>query len=401
MSAIQWTIPKADALRLREQYRRALFDNILPWWCEHSIDGECGGFYSCLGRDGQPYAGDKYVWMLGRQIWMLSHLYNRYEANPRWRDLAQHGASFMLGHAFREDGKMYFRLRRDGTPLATVLSLYTECFAAIGLAELSKAARDDSLWERAVSMYDRILPRLGQPSDTAHLGYPLKAEFHLHAHDMLRLANAWVFNEIAPDARWEADISLSVESVLKRHWKPDLGVLLENVAPDGSAILDLPEGRMVHPGHAIESAWMLMEVARKRNDEPLMHTAIDITLKSLERGWDEAFGGIRYLLNLDGTPTHPLEADVKLWWPHGEALYALLQAWGYTGRHDIRKWYKRVHDYTFDRFPDPDYGEWFGYLNRDGSPVFTAKGNGWKGFFHLPRVLLRGYQLVCDAVQGD
>ena len=61
---------------------------------------------------------------------------------------------------------------------------------------------------------------------------------------------------------------------------------------------------------------------------------------------------------------------------------------------DLAAWYERAHDYTFAHFPDPDYGEWFGYLNRDGSRVRTAKANGWKGFFHLPRVLLRCFGLL-------
>jgi N-acylglucosamine 2-epimerase len=214
---------------------------------------------------------------------------------------------------------------------------------------------------------------------------------------MMRLTVAWVLNAIEPRERWEEEISLSVRSLLEKHWKPELGVLLENVAPDGQPLLDLPEGRMVHPGHAIESAWMLMEVARARDDAALMQTAIDIVLSSLAIGWDEQYGGLRYLRNLDGTPTHPLEVDMKLWWPHGETLYALLLAWAHTGRSDLRAWYERVHEYTFDHFPDREHGEWFGYLNRDGSPAFTAKANGWKGFFHVPRIMLRACQLLSET----
>lgn len=393
------SIPKEQADRLREQYRSALFDDIVPWWVEHSPDHECGGYYSCLARDGKPYAGNKFMWMLGRQIWMLSHLYNRHEARTQWRELAEHGARFMFDQAFAENGKMHFRLTRDGRPLATCLSLYTECFAAIALAELSKAVDDESLWHRAVEMYECIGPRLGKPDNTALLGYPLNTRFHLHVHDMIRLTVAWVFDEVRPDRRWQDDIALSVESVIEKHWKPDLGALLENVSPDGKPMLDLPEGRMVMPGHAIETAWMLMEVARHRDDQPLMQTAIDITLASLERGWDRQYGGLRYLMNIDGTPTHPLEADLKLWWPHGEILYALLLGWACTGRDDLHGWYEKAHDYTFSHFPDPDHGEWYGYLNRDGSPVFTAKANGWKGFFHLPRILLRSYRLLDEAVE--
>ncbi|MBN2023376.1 MAG: AGE family epimerase/isomerase [Pirellulales bacterium] len=395
------TFSREYAAALREQYRAALWDDMIPWWERHSPDQECGGYYSCLERDGQTYAGDKYLWLVGRQAWMFSHLYNNAEPRPEWLELARHGARFLLAHGFTESGKMHFRLSREGRPRAGCLSLYTECFAAMALAELGAASGDEGLWDRAVAMVDRIEPRLGAPSDTPMLGYPIHAEFHLHAHDMMRLTVAWVLNALQPAARWEDAISRSVASVLSKHWKPELGALLENVAPDGAAMLDMPEGRMVHPGHAIETAWMLMEVARARGDEALFQTAVEIVLASLQRGWDEQYGGLRYVLNLDGSPPHPIEADMKLWWPHGETLCALLLAWIHTGRDDLGAWYRKVHEYTFDRFPDPQYGEWFGYLNRDGSPAFTAKANGWKGCFHLPRILFRGERLLAQRVAAD
>lgn len=387
----------ATLIRWRECYRSSLFDDVLPWWEAHSIDAEQGGYFTRLDRQGQPYSGDKDLWMIGREIWMFARLFNRHEPHARYRDIARHGARFALNHAFRDDGRMYFRLSPEGRPLADCLSLYTECFMAIALAELGVADGDDTLKQRAIAMYDRILPRLGLPSNTPMLGYPLHAEFHLHAHDMMRITVAWVFNELWPDARWQADVACSVDSILKRHWKPVYGGLLENVAPSGAAMVDLPEGRMIHPGHAVESAWMLMEVAQASGDQALLATAVSIVLMSVERGWDTHYGGIRYLTTCDGSPTHPLEADLKLWWPHCEALYATLLGWTLTRNDELYRWHVKIHDYTFSAFPDPGHGEWLGYLNRDGSPVFTAKANGWKGCFHLPRALLRCLQ----ALDGD
>jgi N-acylglucosamine 2-epimerase len=387
-------IPADKRQKLRDHYHNTLFNDFVPWWEKHSIDQEFGGYLTRLKRDGTPYAYDKDMWMTGREIWMFSHLYNNYSAEERWRDYARHGLDFMLKYAFKDDGKMYFRLNREGKPLSTVLSLYTEVFAVIAIAEYWKSEPSDTLKQKALTMYDRIMQRLGQPSDTPLLGYPLNAEFHLHAHDMVRLTVAWVFNEIWPHKKYDDDIKLSWQSVIKRHWKADYKVLFENVAMDGSLMLDLPEGRMFHPGHAVESAWMMMEAAQKSKNDELMSTAIDIVLASLEHGWDKEFGGLRYITNYDWTPTHNLEADLKLWWPHGETLYALLFAWAKTGRKDLANWYEKVHDYTFSHFPDKEYGEWYGYLNRDGSPVWTAKANGWKGFFHVPRILFRSYELL-------
>jgi len=387
-------IPAERAEALREHYRRALFDDVVPWWMTNSLDREHGGYYSLLERDGRTWGTDKYMWMNGRQVWLLSHLVNVHRQDPEWLEAARLGAEFLVRHAMKDDGKMHFHLTREGKSRSEVLSLYTEVFGSIAMAEYAEASGDESTWARAMAMYDFLMPRLGQPSDTALLCYPIHAEFHLHAHDMCRITVAWVYNELRPDSRFEDDLTRSVDSILTRHWKPGRRAMLENVAMDGTPMLDLPEGRMFHPGHAIESAWMLMEIARRRGDQRLLATAIEIVLASLEHGWDAEFGGVRYITNVDRTPTHSLEADLKLWWPHGETLYALLLACDLTGRGDVAEWYEKVHDYTFSHFPDPEYGEWFGYLNRDGSPVWTAKANGWKGFFHLPRVLLRCYQLL-------
>jgi len=387
-------IPNEKRKILLNHYHRELFDNFVPWWEKHSIDKENGGYLTRLERDGAPYSYDKDMWMTGREIWMFSHLYNNYKPEQQWRDYAKHGLDFMLKYAFKEDGKMHFRLNRNGEPISSVLSLYTEVFASIAIAEYWKVEPSDSLKNKAMEMYDNMVRRLGEASDTPLLGYPLNAEFHLHAHDMVRLTVAWVYNDIWPDQKYENDITLSWQSVIERHWKPEQKVLFENVGMDGSLILDLPEGRMFHPGHAIESAWMMMEVAEKTNNERLMSSSIDIVLASLEHGWDKEFGGLRYITNYDWTPTHNLEADLKLWWPHGETLYALLFAWAKTGRSDLEEWYNKVHDYTFSHFPDTEFGEWYGYLNRDGSPVWSAKANGWKGFFHVPRILFRCNQLL-------
>ncbi|MBN2218445.1 MAG: AGE family epimerase/isomerase [Pirellulales bacterium] len=387
-------IPADQAARLCEHYRAALFDDVVPWWMEHSLDEAQGGYYSLLQRDGRPWATDKYMWMNGRQVWMLSHLHNTHHQNPEWLAAARLGIDFILRHAFKDDGTMHFRLTRDGRSQSEVLSVYTETFAAIAMAEYAQASGDESCWLKAMAMYDFLMSRLGQPSNTPLLGYPIHAKFHLHAHDICRITVAWVFNALRPRRRFEDDLTASAESIVGRHWKPNLGALLENVGMDGQPLLDLPEGRMFHPGHAIESAWMLMEIARQRADDRLLKTAVDILLASLNQGWDVEYGGIRYITNIDHTPTHPLEADLKLWWPHSESLYAILLAWDLTGRSDLEPWYWRVHDYAFDHFPDPEFGEWYGYLNRDGTPIWTAKANGWKGFFHLPRTFYRVYQLL-------
>ena len=106
------------------------------------------------------------------------------------------------------------------------------------------------------------------------------------------------------------------------------------------------------------------------------------------------YGGLYYFVDVKGKPLTMLEWDMKLWWPHTEALYALLLAHQITGEEKYLIWYEKVHEWSFNHFPDPIYGEWYGYLHRDGTISTTLKGSMWKGPFHLPRALLQGMKIL-------
>ena len=76
---------------------------------------------------------------------------------------------------------------------------------------------------------------------------------------------------------------------------------------------------------------------------------------------------------------------MKFWWPHNEAIIATLLAYQLTGDEKYAAWHRHGPRLGVRHFPDPEYGEWFGYLHRDGR-VHGAEGNMWKGPFHLPRM---------------
>jgi len=94
-----------------------------------------------------------------------------------------------------------------------------------------------------------------------------------------------------------------------------------------------------------------------------------------------------YFLDCKGYPTQQLEWDQKLWWVHVETLVALAKAYQLTGDVNCAQWFEKVHQYTWSHFRDAEYGEWFGYLNRRGEVLLSAKGGKWKGCFHIPRSL--------------
>jgi len=85
---------------------------------------------------------------------------------------------------------------------------------------------------------------------------------------------------------------------------------------------------------------------------------------------------------------------MKLWWPHTEALYAHLLNYALTGNEEDWNRFEQVHDYTFDHFPDPAHGGWFGYLDREGGRTHECKGAPYKGCFHVPRGLFLCWRLL-------
>jgi N-acylglucosamine 2-epimerase len=170
------------------------------------------------------------------------------------------------------------------------------------------------------------------------------------------------------------------------------------VAPDGSFISDNSATRIVNPGHAIEGSWFLMNQARLAGDDQLMQKAIEIFDNSIDLGWDKEYGGLYYFMDVLGKPVVELEADMKLWWPVTEALIAALMAYQASGDKSHWNWFTKLTDYAFDRFADPEHGEWFGYLHRDGSVSHTYKGSTFKGPFHVERALLLVYQMLESLV---
>ena len=102
-------------------------------------------------------------------------------------------------------------------------------------------------------------------------------------------------------------------------------------------------------------------------------------------------------MDVEQKPMLQLEAPMKLWWPHTEAIYALILAYTETRDPKWLKWLERVDAYAFQHFSDPEHGEWFGYCDRSGKLTHTLKGNNYKGAFHVPRFLLFSLQAIESA----
>lgn len=377
---------------LLEFYRRELLDNVAPFWQSHSVDRQCGGFFTCLDRRGEVYSTDKYMWLQGRAVWMFARLHRQMDAGRGWLELAQQGCDFIRRFGRDEQGRVYFSLTRDGRPTHIQRKIYSEVFYVMAMAEMARATGRQEYRDEAVELFWKVV---GWWRDPRPLGRPMLAgatPVSALAEPMVILSMIEELEGLDDDPRY-AELAEQATQIALRHVKADRKLVFETVGPGGE-LLDSPAGRTLNPGHAIEMGWFLIHLARRRGDRGLIERALQIIDWSFEVGWDKEHGGLYYFLDADGRPPMQLEWSMKLWWPMTEALYALLLAWKLTGEDRYRAMQRQVHDWSVAHFRDERYGEWFGYLDRRGEPTHPLKGGAWKGFFHLPRALLYCVQLL-------
>lgn len=379
-------MPQNDIAKYAGLYKTELLENVIPFWLKHSIDAEQGGYFTCLDRTGAVYDTDKFVWLQARQVWTFAMLYNNIEKRAQWLDIAKSGADFLAEHGADSEGNWYFALDRRGRPLVQPYNVFSDCFAAMAFSQYAIAAGDEKAQEIARRTYRNILSRKanpkGQYDKTIAENRPLRS---LGLPMILANLSLEMEGLLSADAL-RAALDMCLNEVMNLFLDQGENLLYENVSPDGSHP-DCFDGRLINPGHGIEAMWFIMDIARRRDDHALIEKALDVVLNTLEFAWDPEYGGIFYFLDARNKPPLQLEWDQKLWWVHLEALVALAMAYALTGRPQAAEWFEKLHDYTWSHFPDPDYGEWFGYLNRYGETLLDLKGGKWKGCFHVPRAL--------------
>lgn len=382
---------------LKDFYLRELVHDTIPFWLEHGMDEKYGGLLNFLDREGKPLSTDKSGWIQGRFTWVLSRLIGAAGPRPEWTAAATSCARFVRDKVLSgPGGRAYFELTREGNPLVLRHYLFSEIFAIIGMAQYG-AVHGGRDWIGAALATLRIvedwrgklLPKID----------PETRQLRSHSETMILINAFQVLRDCDPEhtARYTEGIDAQIAELFAYFVKPEDKALLETVNEDGSRAEGC-EGRCINPGHAIETAWFIMEEGRRRGDRGLVNRAIPLLEWSLERGWDLECGGLFSFVDVDGRTPAQIEWDMKYWWPHTEAVYACLLAWALTGNPKWERWFDTLHEYSWSHFPDPVHGEWFGYLRRDGSVANDVKGNQYKGAFHVPRFELN-VALLLDAIE--
>lgn len=382
-------------LQQTQSWIREELDRCVSFWLKNGIDQEHGGVYTCLDRTGKIYSTDKSVWMQGRCGWIFAYLCHLYGPKPEWLAASKSCLDFMEDHCINPGtgGRMYFTVTADGKPLRQRRYYFSEAFYCIANAEYYGVTGEAEHLERAKRAYE-IYWSMSQgnpdPAGTGPKTIPETRTGRSLGIPMIFLNVTGILRRVDPDNAplYDERARQCIHDIFAYHHKPELGCTLENVGPNGEFRSEITEGRMVNPGHDIECSWFLMEQANLHGDKELHAKAQEIFRMAIEAGWDNEYEGLLYFRDCLGNPPEAYEHDMKLWWPHDEILIAAMMAYRDTGDEYYLNWFKRTLEYCQKVFSDPAYGEWYGYLRRDGKPTEPpCKGSTFKGPFHLPRML--------------
>ncbi len=382
-----------------DSYKHDLTADILPFWLANGLDRKHGGVYTCLDREGRLMDSTKSVWFQGRFGFVAAYAYNQVERNPEWLEASKSCIDFIEAHCADADGHMYFEVAADGTPLRKRRYVFSECFAAIAMSEYAIASGDKRYAEKALELFKRIQRFLATPGFLEPKYLPA-LQARGHSITMILINTASRIRAAIDDPVLNTQIDESLDAIRRYFIHPEFKALLEMVGPEGEFI-DTCNGRLINPGHCIETAWFILEEARHRGwDKDLTDMALQILDWSWQWGWDEQYGGIINFRDCRNLPVQDYSQDMKFWWPQTEAIIATLYAYQATKDEKYLAMHKQISDWTYAHFPDREHGEWYGYLHRDGTVAQPAKGNIFKGPFHIPRMMIRSYSL-CNDICND
>ena len=374
------------------------------FWLKNGMDDVNGGVYTCLDRKGEIYSTDKSVWMQGRCGWIFAFLCRVYGVRDEWLKASKSCLDFMEAHCINRAAgdRMYFTVTAEGKPLRQRRYCFSEAFYAMANAEYYGITGDKECLERAKRAYELYWQLNHGMPDPTGLGPKTEPETRTGRSfgiPMIYLNVTSVMMHADPEGKalYEQRAQQCVDEIFRYHVHPELHCILENVSEEGEARLYYTDGRVVNPGHDIEGVWFLLEHARRTGNKELVARAAEIFDWAIEAGWDKEYGGLLYFVDALGKPPEAYEHDMKLWWPHDEILISSLMLYRDTKDEKYLDWFYKTLDYCKEHFSDPEYGEWYGYLRRDGKPTMpSTKGSTFKGPFHLPRMLI-----MTDLTAGE
>lgn len=380
--------PDRDTLLagVREKYRSDLFDKFLPNMDRFVVDHQYGGFNTAVDIEtGKQLGTNKSAWFEGRGLWTYSFLYNNFEKNPAYLEIARKSKDLILKLKPNDNSFWPTSFTREGKALAGPGDIYTGLFVAEGLAEYAKASGESEYRDLAKKVVMACLARYDSPDYDYYVAYlnpeaPKVPAPRVVGHWMVFLRAATQMLENGPDPDIEKLADRCMDALLNHHLNPEYQLFNEVLNHDFSR----PQnqfGDFAYMGHGIETCWMMMFEAARRKDKEMLNRTAAVFKRHVTIAQDRVFGG--YFRSIDSVANNIWKVD-KVLWLQEEVLIGTLFLAEHTGDSWAQNCFAETLAYVHKNFDRPGYLFW----PAGGDRLLKIQQKNRAEHYHHPRHLM-------------
>jgi len=382
----------------RQRVETELRSGILPFWLNHTVDQERGGFFGHIFNDGtiDPH-GEKGLILNTRILWTFARSYRAYK-DPIYLATAQRAYDYLTTHFLdQEFGGYYWMLDCDGKPTEPRKQIYGQAFTVYALAEYFHATGEPTALTHAMELVDKI-ESIGH--DSVQGGY-----FEVYNRDWSLAANQQLSEVDMDEPRsmnthlhmleaYAALLRVRENAIVRTRLRELTEIFLDRIIDPITHHFQLffneqwlPKSRIISFGHDIEGSWLLVEAAEILGEPALLARVRKAAVQMAQAVYEQALdndGGLLY----EADP-HGIHDSDKHWWPQAEAVVGFLNAHQLSDEEHFlvaacRSW-AFIERFMIDR----KHGEWFWLVSREGVPGTTQDKVGpWKCPYHNARACM-------------
>ena len=384
---------------LAASFKKQALEEDMPFWLRHSIDQECGGYWTSLERDGTRFGdGRKHLIVQARCIYGFCVAY-RLSGRQEYLDQAAQGVAFFRKH-FRDakHGGWVRTTARDGEHLETEKNLYGTAFAMYALAEYARLSHDQDVLQDAVDTFDLVEKHAWDSEygalyddmtpDWQILHSTKRADTQMHTMESMSALYA-----ATGDDRYLEMLNRLAETVLGPMGESGFfdvahDCIQERFSADWrTQVDDMYRDRTIY-GHLVEAGWFIQVLAAYTHSDVQAAQGQRLIEHALRYGLDPERGGLYHL----GTPRGEVTITNKLWWPQEEMLAMLSFCYRQTGELRYLDLLEEQAAYARREFVDPQHGEWYSTVAADGHILDDRKGSPSKASYHVMQGLYHAYR---------
>jgi len=383
----------------RIQVKRNLYENIIPFWLDHAIDNEQGGFHGRITNDLKVEPGaPRCVILMTRILWAFSALY-QFDPDKRFLNIASRAYDYLMARFLdKKYGGVYWMISAKGVAIDVMKKVYGQAFAIYALSEYYAATAEKAALNTALQIF-RLIEKHNH--DDVYLGYLEASNRDWSPSDNMQLSTVDMNEKKSMNSHlhlMEAYTNLyrqTKDNKVGNRLRELIDCHLKHIIDPRTFHLRLffderwvTKSEVVSFGHDIEASWLLAEAAEVFGDPQIISRIKKITSKMVTAVSIEGFDD-RGVLYMERDSKGDLLTDRFDWWPQAEAVVGFLNAYQCTGKDSYLEQAWRGWNFIEKYFIDHEYGEWFYEISAQGIPNPSRyKASEWKCPYHNIRACL-------------